>query len=158
MKVTRSRDVFAITCFLRQKFFPHFFRCLPLYKSTGDPTSGKTLEWMAKQPGHYRNTLTIKDDTSFICKLRVLKCWKFWDLVSLKILIYLPNNGGLEESVIILNFFPGSNSNSLTWPFYEKRKLKIGQYCNTLLIVGLHDGDTSFEVTFCRCAHANRIT
>ena len=31
-----------------------------------------------------------------------------------KILIYLPNNGGLEASVIILNFFPGSNSNSLT--------------------------------------------
>ena len=31
-----------------------------------------------------------------------------------KILIYLPNNGGLEASVIILNFFPGSNPNSLT--------------------------------------------
>ena len=44
VKVTRSRDVFAITCFLRQKFCPHFFCCLPLYKSTGDPTPEKTLQ------------------------------------------------------------------------------------------------------------------
>lgn len=31
----------------------------------------------------------------------------------------LPNIGGLDASVIILYFFPGSSSNSLTWSFCQ---------------------------------------
>ena len=52
--------MFAITCFLTQKFCPHFFRCVPLYKSTGDPCN--TGENLAMN-GQATRTLLLKEDT-----------------------------------------------------------------------------------------------
>ena len=42
----------------------------------------------------------------------------------IQLLLYevLPNTGGLEAKVIILYFFPGSNSNSLTWPLCQRNE------------------------------------